>query len=117
MRPFIKIPSGARLPPFYILKKRRRLFWSLYLLPVLSVVLASAIHRPHWFYVFPLFWTFFVLLFAMDSFEVRRIEDNWGRFERDGQPVRFWIHSAVWIISLLLCSVFPIGFAIQEAAK
>ena len=117
MRSFIKIPPGARLPPFYILKKRKSLFWSFYLLPVLSVVTASFIYRPHWFFIFPLFWTFFVLLFVMDSFETRRIEDNWGRFERDEKPVRFWIHSSVWIVSLVFCSLFPIGFAIQEAGK
>lgn len=84
---------------------------------MLSVVVASIIYRPHWVFLLSLLWTFLVLLFVMDAFEARRIEDNRGRFERDAQPIRFWIHTAIWILALLFCSLFPIGFAVQEASK
>lgn len=118
MRPFITIDPRAKLLVACSLRRRPRLFWSLFLLPVGSAIVAATILPRLWFaYVVEVIGAFAFLLVVVQGVELRVAESNWGRFEREKQPIRYWISQGIWTGVWIAVSVFPVLLAIHKSSK
>lgn len=116
MRPFITIDPRAKLLVACSLQKRPRLFWSLFLLPVAAAVGATVILPRFWFaYFVDVVGAFAFLLVVVQGIELRVAESNWGRFEREKQPIRYWISQSIWTAVWIIVSVFPIALALHKS--
>ena len=110
--------SETRLLLECSLQRRKGLFWSLSILPAGAAILATAIFSPLWFaYLLGPIISFGFLLMVVRGFELKVSESNWGRYERQKQPVGFWISQSMWIALWIIASGFPILIAIQKASK
>ena len=85
-----------RMPPIHLTWKKPLPFWSLFALPLASMIAAFRVEPTYGlYYVISLGCGFFVLLALIESLGTGCIESNWGRLEKKTQPVRYWLQIGI----------------------
>lgn len=83
-----------------------------------SLAITAIIHKFSFFYLLiPGVWCYGVGGFIVISLKSRLIRKNGGWIRASKSPFQFWGTVIIWSIFYLLATYFPIGYAIQEAAK
>src|SRR5688572_14091370 len=80
----------SSVPLFQTMADHKIKFIAAYAGPVISVLLASVLYRPHVIYLVSLVCGFFLALFLIDSLDKRVLIDNAGTTKRSVRPVKYW---------------------------
>jgi hypothetical protein len=112
----MSIDPRTRLLLTICFQKRKTLFWALYVFPVGASIIATVIFPKLWFayYFLGLPCSLFGLIKVVSDWDLRVSEDNWGRFERDTQPIRYWMNQGIWTLAWLIVSSSSVLVALQK---
>jgi hypothetical protein len=93
------------------------LFLAIYSLPVCSAVVSSMLYRPDMGLVLAMVMALAVLVALFQTLSTGR-SDNHGKMTfRSENPGRFWAHVTFMIVAYIFVTLWPIGYALQEAQK
>ena len=96
---------------------RLGLFAAIYSLPICSAVWSSFLFRPHMGLVVALLIALAVLVAFFHTLSTGRSTTNTGTVFRSENPSRFWTRVVTLAIVYLLVTLWPIGYALQEAHR
>jgi hypothetical protein len=93
------------------------LFLAIYSLPVCSAIVSSMLYRPDMGLVLAMVMALAVLIALFQTLSTGRSNNHGKTTFRSEDPGRFWTHVAIMTVAYILVTLWPIGYALQEAQK